>query len=341
MQVEKLKTIDADTLLSTPMDKTLFVVDGLIPQGLSVLSGSSKIGKSWLMLWLSLQVARGQPLWEFETHKSDVLYLCLEDTYARIQNRLYKITDEAPSELRIATTSFQIGNGLEQQIEQYLSDFPNTKLVIIDTFQKVRDSKNTGGKSGMYAGDYDDVSALKNISDKYGIAVVVVHHVRKLKDVSDPFNEVSGSTGITGAADTNFVLKRSRANESGTLIATGRDIEYQELTLKFNSNSHLWELVERKNMEDIRREEIPKFILRLVDFISEMKEWQGTATELITQMNETEVTPNVVTKMLARFSAEVLQPQGVEYKTKRTGTSRLIHLKKCDSNDGNDNINAI
>lgn len=341
MQVEKLKTIDADTLLSTPMDKTLFVVDGLIPQGLSVLSGSSKIGKSWLMLWLSLQVARGQPVWEFETHKSDVLYLCLEDTYARIQNRLYKITDEAPSELRIATTSFQIGNGLEQQIEQYISDFPNTKLVIIDTFQKVRDSKNSGGKSGMYAGDYDDVSALKNISDKYGIAVVVVHHVRKLKDVSDPFNEVSGSTGITGAADTNFVLKRSRANETGKLLATGRDIEYQELTLKFNSNSHLWELVERKNMEDIRREEIPKFILRLVDFISEIKEWQGTATELITQMNETEVTPNVVTKMLARFSVEVLQPHGIEYKTKRTGTSRLIRLKKCDSNDGNDNVNAI
>lgn len=81
MQVEKLKTIDADTLLSTPIRKTLFVVDGLIPQGLSVLSGSSKIGKSWLMLWLGIQVARGQPVWEFETHKSDVLYLCLEDTY--------------------------------------------------------------------------------------------------------------------------------------------------------------------------------------------------------------------------------------------------------------------
>lgn len=167
MQVEKLKTIDADTLLSTPMRKTLFVVDGLIPQGLSVLSGSSKIGKSWLMLWLGVQVARGQPVWEFETHKSDVLYLCLEDTYARIQSRLYQITDEAPPELRIATTSFQIGNGLEQQIEQYLSDFPKTKLVIIDTFQKVRDSKSTCGKKGMYAGDYDDVSALKNFSDKY------------------------------------------------------------------------------------------------------------------------------------------------------------------------------
>ena len=341
MQVEKLKTIDADTLLSTPMRKTLFVVDGLIPQGLSVLSGSSKIGKSWLMLWLGIQVARGQPVWEFETHKSDVLYLCLEDTYARIQSRLYQITDEAPPELRITTTSFQIGNGLEQQIEQYLSDFPKTKLVIIDTFQKVRDSKSTGGKSGMYAGDYDDVTALKNISDKYGFAVLVVHHVRKLKDVSDPFNEVSGSTGITGAADTNFVLKRCRANETGTLLATGRDIAYQELTLKFDNRSHLWKLVERKDMEDIHREEIPRFIFRLVDYISEVKEWRGTATQLIKQMNETEVAPNVVTKILARFSSEVFQPQGIEYKTKRTGTSRLIYLKKNDGNDGDDNKSAI
>lgn len=257
------------------------------------------------------------------------------------KSRLYKITDEAPAELRIATTSFQIGNGLEQQIEQYLTDFPQTKLVIIDTFQKVRDSKSTGGKSGMYAGDYDDVSALKNISDKYGIAVVVVHHVRKLKDATDPFNEVSGSTGITGAADTNFVLKRSRSDESGTLLATGRDIEYQELTLKFDNRTHLWELVERKDMEDIRREEIPKFVFRLVDFVSDVKEWQGTATELVTQMNETEVTPNVVTKMLARFSAEVFMPQGIEYKTKRTGTSRLIYLKKRDGNDGDDNKSTV
>ena len=99
MQVEKLKTIDADTLLTTPLHKTLFVVEGLIPQGLSVLSGSSKIGKSWLMLWLGIQVARGNPVWEFKTHKCDVLYLCLEDTYARIQSRLYQLTDEAPPEL--------------------------------------------------------------------------------------------------------------------------------------------------------------------------------------------------------------------------------------------------
>lgn len=336
MQVEKLKSIDADTLLSTPLRKTLFIVEGLIPQGLSVLSGASKIGKSWLMLWLGMQVARGNPVWEFETHKCDVLYLCLEDTYIRIQNRLYQLTDEAPAELRIATTSYQIGNGLEQQIEDYLSDVPNTKLVIIDTFQKVRDSRNALGKSGMYAGDYDDITALKNISDKFGIAVVVVHHVRKMKDANDPFNEVTGSTGITGAADTSFILKRSRSSEMGTLLATGRDIEYQELTLKFDNGTHLWELVERKNAEDLHREEIPDFLFRLVQFIALRRIWQGTASQLLTEMNETEVTANVVTKLLARFSSEVLMPQGIEYRTKRTGTSRLIRLEMNDGGDGND-----
>ncbi len=336
MQVEKLKTVDADTLLSTPISKTLFIVENLIPQGLSVLSGSSKIGKSWLMLWLGIQVARGNPVWGFETHKCDVLYLCLEDTFARIQSRLYQLTDEAPTELRIATTSFHIGGGLEQQIEQYLNDYPKTKLVIIDTFQKVRDSRSATGKSGMYSSDYDDVSALKSISDKCGIAVIVVHHVRKLKDLHDPFNEVTGSTGITGAADTSFILRRSRTDETGTLLATGRDIEYQELTLRFNQHTHLWELIERKDIQDIRREEIPDFLFRLADFMTDQKEWQGTATQLLTEMREAEVTANSITKLLARFSLEVLQPQGIEYKTKRTGSSRLIRLTKRDGYDEND-----
>lgn len=323
MQVEKLKTIDADTLLSTPMRKTLFVVDGLIPQGLSVLSGSSKIGKSWLMLWLGVQVARGQPVWEFETHKSDVLYLCLEDTYARIQSRLYQITDEAPPELRIAITSFQIGNGLEQQIEQYLSDFPKTKLVIIDTLQKVRDSKGSAGKAGMYGNDYDDISSIKRIADGFNIAILLVHHLRKLQDSDDPFNDVSGSTGIIGAADTNFILRRKRSGNAATLLVSGRDVEYQELTLQFNDL--VWELVERKNSEDIHKTELPKFLFRVVDFMECRTEWVGTATELLTEMKEQEVTPNMVTKYLSQFAYEVLEPLGIEYRTPLVKLQCLIN----------------
>ena len=202
----KLKTVDAETLLSTPMSKTMFIVDNLIPQGVNVISGASKIGKSWLMLWLGLQVAQGLPVWGLTTQQCDVLYLSLEDTQRRIKDRLYNLTDTAPSNLYFAVMCGLIGGGLEEQITDFLSDHPKTKLVIIDTLQKVRDTKGGAGKTGMYGNDYDDISSIKRIADEYNIAVLLVHHLRKLKDSDDPFNEVSGSTGIIGAADTNYVI---------------------------------------------------------------------------------------------------------------------------------------
>ena len=117
----KLKTVDAETLLSTPMSKTMFIVDGLISQGVNVISGASKIGKSWLMLWLGLQVAQGNSIWGLPTLQCDVLYLSLEDTQRRIKDRLYNLTDSAPDNLYFAVTSGLIGGGLEEQITDFLT----------------------------------------------------------------------------------------------------------------------------------------------------------------------------------------------------------------------------
>ena len=320
----KLVTVDAETLLATPMSKTMFIVDGLIPQGVNVLSGAAKIGKSWLMLWLGLQVSQGLPVWGIPTMHCDVLYLCLEDTQRRIKDRLFDLTNDPPRSFHLTVTCGLIGNGLEEEIINFLEDFPKTKLVIIDTLQKVRDSKGSTGKTGMYGNDYDDISAIKKIADERDISIILVHHLRKLKDGDDPFNEVSGSTGITGAADTNYVLKRKRSSRDATLLACGRDVEYQELTLRFQDLK--WELVERKNTEEIRKADT---------------EWVGTATELIADMAETETTPNVVTKYLGQFSCEVLEPAGIEYRTKRTGQSRLIKFIRCDGGDANDEANDI
>lgn len=220
----KLVTVDAETLLATPMSKTMFIVDGLIPQGVNVLSGAAKIGKSWLMLWLGLQVSQGLPVWGIPTMHCDVLYLCLEDTQRRIKDRLFDLTNDPPRSFHLTVTCGLIGNGLEEEIINFLEDFPKTKLVIIDTLQKVRDSKGSTGKTGMYGNDYDDISAIKKIADEHNISIILVHHLRKLKDGDDPFNEVSGSTGITGAADTNYVLKRKRSSRDATLLACGRDV---------------------------------------------------------------------------------------------------------------------
>lgn len=332
----KLVTVDAETLLATPMSKTMFIVDGLIPQGVNVLSGAAKIGKSWLMLWLGLQVSQGLPVWGIPTMHCDVLYLCLEDTQRRIKDRLFDLTNDPPRSFHLSVTCGLIGNGLEEEIINFLEDFPKTKLVIIDTLQKVRDSKGSTGKTGMYGNDYDDISSIKRIADEHDISIILVHHLRKLKDGDDPFNEVSGSTGITGAADTNYVLKRKRSSRDATLLACGRDVEYQELTLRFQDLK--WELVEHKNTEEIRKAEIPQFLFRVVEFMKTRTEWVGTATDLIADMTETETTPNVVTKYLGQFYYEVLEPAGIEYRTKRTGQSRLIkfiHRDGGDANDGN------
>lgn len=121
----KLKTVDAETLLSTPMSKTMFIVDGLISQGVNVISGASKIGKSWLMLWLGLQVAQGNSVWGLPTPQCDVLYLSLEDTQRRIKDRLYNLTDSAPDNLYFAVTSGLIGGGLEEQITDFLTEHAN------------------------------------------------------------------------------------------------------------------------------------------------------------------------------------------------------------------------
>ena len=252
----KLVTVDAETLLATPMSKTMFIVDGLIPQGVNVLSGAAKIGKSWLMLWLGLQVSQGFSVWGIPTMHCDVLYLCLEDTLKRIKDRLFDLTDDSTRSFHLAVTCGLIGNGLEEEIINFLEDFPKTKLVIIDTLQKVRDSKGSTGKTGMYGNDYDDISSIKRIADEHDISIILVHHLRKLKDGDDPFNEVSGSTGITGAADTNYVLKRKRSSRDATLLACGRDVEYQELTLRFQDLK--WELVERKNTEEIHTQIFPE-----------------------------------------------------------------------------------
>ena len=199
MPVKKLETIDADTLLGIPYEPPAFVVEDLLPQGLHLLAGAPKIGKSWLALWLCLRVAQGQPLWDFATRPCEVLYLCLEDSFQRIQNRLFDLTEDAPPALHFAVMAEQLRSGLVEQIEQFLREHPATGLVVIDTLQCIR---GAGSEVNSYASDYQDIGVLKALADRHRIAVLLVHHLRKLSD-DDPIScqwetAATTSTGITG-----------------------------------------------------------------------------------------------------------------------------------------------
>lgn len=245
-----------------PRCRLRWLIPGLLPAGLSLLAGASKAGKSWLCLWLCLQLARGGEIWGRPTQPQTVLYLCLEDTYARIQGRLFRLTeDSVPSRLYFQTGSCAIGDGLELQIEKFLSQHPETGLVVIDTLQKVR---TADPNNGAYASDYQDMSALKSLADRRDIGLLLVHHLRK-QGASDPFQQISGSNGLMGAADTIWLLQRQRMSDTARLLVTGRDMD--SCTLHLQTRDCIWQLLEEETAEEQVRKAVPDYLWRAADFV--------------------------------------------------------------------------
>ena len=328
--MKKLDTIDADTLLGIPYEPPSFVVDDLLPQGLHLLAGAPKIGKSWLALWLCLRVAQGQPLWDFATRPCEVLYLCLEDSFQRIQSRLLDLTEDAPPTLHFAVMSEQLRSGLVEQIEQFLREHPATGLVVIDTLQRIR---AVGNESNPYANDYRDIGVLKALADRHRIAILLIHHLRKLND-DDPMNMISGTTGLSGATDSNFVLRRNKRRENtATLYCTGRDIAYRELSLEFDRETHIWNLLS----DDCGQTEQSsgRIVFLFSALLRKQPEISAPAKALLEKIDPdgTEgLTPNSLSHKL-RKSVDTLRRGGIIVTFRKSNGERLICLKRADGVD--------
>lgn len=155
---KRFNTIDGETLMTIPLQPINFIIENLLSEGLHILAGSPKVGKSWLALWLSVAVAKGQDVWGNKVKQGDTLYLCFEDSQIRIQNRLFDITDEATDTVNFCTESVLLGGELEDRIATFITEHPNTVLIIIDTLQMIRNTS----KDNNYASDYSDLTILKN-----------------------------------------------------------------------------------------------------------------------------------------------------------------------------------
>lgn len=239
-EIKTLSVIDGKSLLGLDVEPPKFIIAGLMPVGLHILSGSAKIGKSWLSLWLCQQVSTGGKVWEFETRKCGTLYLALEDTIDRLHFRLSHITDDGSEQSYFATEADNLSGSLIPQLETFMAAYPDTGLVVVDTLQRVRGAVND---KNAYANDYDEIGRIKSFADRFKIAVLLIHHVRKMPD-SDPFNMVSGSVGIIGAVDSMYVLEKDkRTANKATLHVTGRDIEDMQLLLEFDRDMTVWRFV--------------------------------------------------------------------------------------------------
>lgn len=334
----KLKTIDGETLMNKPLTPIRFLVQSLIPQGLHILAGAPKTGKSWLALWLCLQVAKGEDVWSFRTEKGTTLYLCLEDSESRIQNRLFDITDDGPDNAHFTITSSAIGGGLERQLENFLVEHPDTNFIVIDTLQKIRQISN----DNAYANDYRDLSVLKSAADKLSVAILLIHHLRKQSD-DDPINMISSTTGLTGAVDGMYIIKKeSRRSRTASFIATGRDIEDKEFTLDFDKGSHVWNFVSDDSAEPFSFS-VDDSLAEIIDFIKSKGLFVGTASELTEKMR-TNTRPNILSKKLVQ-NQMLLSDMGITVSNSRTGKRRELTIKYelpfGDSNDGNDGKNDM
>ena len=314
--------------MSIPLQPLNFVVDTLFSQGLHILAGSPKVGKSWLALWLAVSVAKGEPIWGMASRQGTTLYLCLEDSTLRIQNRLFEITEEAPPNIHFCTESLILGNGLEEQMENFIAEHPDTTLIIIDTLQMIRGTNY----DNTYANDYRDLSMLKKLADRHGIAILLIHHLRK-EFADDVFNRISGTTGISGAVDSSFTLiEDKRGSGRAKLHCIGRDIEYREIELERNAEN-VWELVSDSRVQPELLGDRIIFLLSV--FMKERSEFIGTPTELTQEIdpNGSEgISPKKVSRQILQ-SLDTLQKIGISAVIRRSNGKRLIELHRADSAD--------
>ena len=199
---KQLQTISAPDLQKAVLPPLRFLVEDVLPEGTSLISAASKIGKSWMVLDLGLCVAAGLPFMGHKTNRCGVLYLALEDSLGRLQGRMNKVLGgkPPPPQFHFTTEAPKLDNGLLETLSAHLVQHPETKLLIVDTLQKIR-GQALPRESG-YAQDYREMETVKEFMDGRGVSILFVHHNRKMRDDDDPFNMISGTNGIMGASDT-------------------------------------------------------------------------------------------------------------------------------------------
>jgi hypothetical protein len=259
-RMQHLETISASRLAVMELPPVKYIVDGYIAEGLSVLAGRPKVGKSWMALGLAIAVASasGYAFGSIPVEQGDVLYLALEDNKRRLKRRLNQMlpTGSFPDRLDITLSCSQLDRGGIDMIRRWVDDHPGARLVVIDVFKKVRPEARE--KDSLYDGDYRSIEPLKQLADERGIAILVLHHTRKMP-ADDPFDTVSGSTGLTGAADTVLVLARDPQGGT-TLYGRGRDIEEIETAVKFDRLDGSWTILGAAS--DVRRSDERSEILQ-------------------------------------------------------------------------------
>jgi hypothetical protein len=252
--------ISAAELIARDFKEPKWAVPQVIAEGLTILAGKPKTGKSWIGLDFAVAVAgEYEALGNIKCEQGEVLLLALEDNNRRLHQRLKAVLQgrPAPQALNIATQWRRADAGGLVDLEGWLRTHPRSRLVVIDTLQMIRGQRSRN--EGVYADDYQAVGALKALADKSAVPFLVVHHLRK-EAAGDPLDSVSGTAGITGSADTILVLKREPKDSLGLLYVRGRDVPEAEIAMEFDEATGKW--LRLMGADDFRRSKERNTIIR-------------------------------------------------------------------------------
>jgi len=267
------KPIDIGKLMATKFPPLKWIVPGLIPEGLTLLAGPPKIGKSWLTFDLALSVATGGECLRRDVKEGAVLLLALEDNGRRIQDRMQKVLphhnqtnwQSIGSTLEIYDTGnwnplHLIDNGAIEVLDAWREKHSNARLVIVDVLQKIRPPAKS--KAGEYEAIYSAMAKLHRWASENRISVIVIHHTKKGgSQTTDPFEAVSGSMGLTASADSTVILSHDAdGDHDGILYGRGRDLIEFEEPLSFDDC--IWLPVE--GVDAIRTTEERREIIRVL-----------------------------------------------------------------------------
>jgi len=328
----KITVIDAETLMDKRLPPTKFCVGTLLPQGLCILGGAPKVGKSWFVLDLCTHVARGDKFLGLSVTRGKVLYLCLEDSERRIQERLNTITTDVPEGLYFAMGEITMESGICDFLRKCKQKCPELTLIVIDTFQLIRNPTN----DVSYGNDYAELRVLKALADELGICLLLVHHLRKMND-SDPINRLSGSSGISGAVDAVYILdKPMRSGNRATLIASGRDIRDRKIELEMNPQSCIWTLISDTLTQPQRN--LPDELAALYVFLKESKEREIVITnsglaDTLSAFMEKDINPKGLKQTMNKYRYE-LESFGVFFENGKSNGHKYVVVKydeACDS----------
>jgi len=238
--------ISTGEVMRTTYKPIKWAVEGIIPEGLTVLAGRPKFGKSWMMLGLGYAISTGTPAWGYgQTRKGNVYYLALEDSERRIKDRILSMEgyfNTYPENFFIFTNFPKLGQGFTEELSRLLDADTNTGCVIIDTLQKIRPHSG-GGKKNLYQSEYEDFETLQKLAISHGVPVIAVHHTRKRStkgEVLNPMDEISGSSGLQGVADTLIVCVRD--GNKGTMHVTGREVDEENYPMEFIRLNMTWKI---------------------------------------------------------------------------------------------------